>query len=89
MIWTSVLGLPLPLLPIQILWVNLVTDGLPAMALGIDPPEVDVMDRKPRGRNENIFSRGLGSKIIYRGVIISLVTLAAFIIVNIYSQSDL
>ena len=47
MIWTSILGLPLPLLPIQILWVNLVTDGLPAMALGIDPPEKDVMNRNP------------------------------------------
>jgi Ca2+-transporting ATPase len=89
MIWTSVLGLPLPLLPIQILWVNLVTDGLPAMALGIDPPEKDVMNRRPRGKNENVFSQRLGRKIIYRGVIISLVTLAAFIIVNIYSQSNL
>ena len=89
MIWTSILGLPLPLLPIQILWVNLVTDGLPAMALGIDPPEKDVMNRKPRGKNENVFSQGLGGKIIYRGVIISLVTLAAFIIVNLYSKSNL
>lgn len=89
MIWTSILGLPLPLLPIQILWVNLVTDGLPAMALGIDLPERDVMNRKPRGKNENVFSHGLGGKIIYRGVIISLVTFAAFIIVNFYSQSNL
>ena len=89
MIWTSVLGLPLPLLPIQILWVNLVTDGLPAMALGIDPPDENVMNRRPRGKNENVFSQGLGNKIIYRGVIISLVTLAAFIIVNIYGQSNL
>lgn len=89
MIWTSALGLQLPLLPIQILWVNLVTDGLPAMALGIDPPEKNVMNRKPRGKNENVFSQGLGSKIIYRGVIISLVTLAAFIIVNLYSQNNI
>lgn len=89
MIWTSILGLQLPLLPIQILWVNLVTDGLPAMALGIDPPDRDVMNRKPRGKNENVFSQGLGNKIIYRGMIISLVTLAAFIIVNLYSQSNL
>ena len=89
MIWTSILGLPLPLLPIQILWVNLVTDGLPAMALGIDPPEKDVMNRKPRGKNENVFSQGLGKKIIYRGIVISIVTLIAFITVNIYSHSNL
>jgi len=89
MIWTSIIGLPLPLLPVQILWVNLVTDGLPAMALGVDPPERDVMQRKPRGKNENVFSQGLGNKIIYRGFIISLATLAAFTIVNLYSRSNL
>jgi len=89
MIWTSIIGLPLPLLPVQILWVNLVTDGLPAMALGVDPPERDVMHRKPRGKNENVFSQGLGNKIIYRGFIISLATLAAFALVNIYSRSNL
>lgn len=89
MIWTSILGLPLPLLPIQILWVNLVTDGLPAMALGVDPPDRDVMRRKPRGKNENVFSHGLGAKIMYRGLIISLATLAAFIITNLYSKSNL
>lgn len=89
MIWTSALGLPLPLLPIQILWMNLVTDGLPAMALGVDPPERDVMSRKPRGRSENIFSGGLGKRIIYRGILISIATLAAFMLTGLYSSGDL
>ncbi|PZE22531.1 calcium-translocating P-type ATPase, SERCA-type [Paenibacillus xerothermodurans] len=74
-------GLPLPLVPIQILWVNLVTDGLPAMALGIDPAEKDLMQQKPRGARENIFARRLGWKIISRGILIGLCTLAAFWIV--------
>ncbi|MFY9312307.1 MAG: cation-translocating P-type ATPase [Tepidanaerobacteraceae bacterium] len=89
MIWTTIIGLPLPLLPVQILWVNLVTDGLPALALGVDPPERDVMHRKPRGKKENVFSQGLGNKIVYRGFIISLATLAAFTITNLYSKSNL
>ena len=57
-------GLPLPLVPIQILWVNLVTDGLPAMALGVDQAEKDLMQHKPRSAKENIFARRLGWKII-------------------------
>ncbi|MCZ8511415.1 calcium-translocating P-type ATPase, SERCA-type [Paenibacillus filicis] len=73
-------GLPLPLVPIQILWVNLVTDGLPAMALGVDQAEKDLMQQKPRGAKENIFARRLGWKIISRGLLIGLCTLAAFII---------
>nr|WP_281179274.1 calcium-translocating P-type ATPase, SERCA-type [Vulcanibacillus modesticaldus] len=73
-------GLPLPLVPIQILWVNLVTDGLPAMALGIDPVEEDIMNRPPRDSKEGIFARGLGWKIISRGIVIGLVTLGVFII---------
>lgn len=72
------LGLPLPLVPIQILWVNLVTDGLPAIALGVDPPEEDLMQRPPRDVRESLFARGLGTKIVTRGVLIGLVTLAVF-----------
>lgn len=75
------LGMPLPLVPIQILWVNLVTDGLPAMALGVDTAESDLMTQKPRPAKENIFARRLGWKIISRGVLIGVCTLAAFWIV--------
>lgn len=72
------MGMPLPLVPIQILWVNLVTDGLPAMALGVDQPEKDLMRHKPRAAKENIFARRLGWKIISRGILIGVCTLAAF-----------
>ncbi|GIP20335.1 calcium-translocating P-type ATPase, SERCA-type [Paenibacillus sp. J22TS3] len=78
MFFAMMAGLPLPLLPIQILWVNLVTDGLPAMALGVDQPEKDLMEHKPRGATENIFARRLGWKIISRGILIGLCTLGAF-----------
>ncbi|RTE08679.1 calcium-translocating P-type ATPase, SERCA-type [Paenibacillus whitsoniae] len=71
-------GLPLPLVPIQILWVNLVTDGLPAMALGVDQAEKDLMQHKPRSAKENIFARRLGWKIISRGLLIGVCTLGAF-----------
>lgn len=81
MLFAMLLALPLPLVPIQILWVNLVTDGLPAMALGMDQPESDVMKRKPRHTKEGIFARGLGWKVISRGFLIGAVTLAAFMIV--------
>ncbi|OIK13998.1 calcium-translocating P-type ATPase, PMCA-type [Bacillus sp. MUM 116] len=81
MLFAMILGLPLPLVPIQILWVNLVTDGLPAMALGLDQPEENVMKRKPRSPNEGVFSRGLGWKVVSRGFLIGLVTLLAFMIV--------
>lgn len=78
MFFAMMLGLPLPLVPIQILWVNLVTDGLPAMALGVDPAEDDTMKHHPRLKNENLFARGLGWKIISRGFLIGLMTLGAF-----------
>lgn len=72
------MGMPLPLVPIQILWVNLVTDGLPAMALGVDQAEKDLMQHKPRPAKENIFARRLGWKIISRGFAIGACTLGAF-----------
>ncbi|WP_067621346.1 calcium-translocating P-type ATPase, SERCA-type [Alicyclobacillus acidiphilus] len=72
-------GLPLPLAPIQILWVNLVTDGLPAIALGVDPAESDIMKRRPRDVREGIFAKGMGTKILSRGILIGIVTLAVFL----------
>lgn len=75
----SLIGMPLPMLPIQILWVNLVTDGLPAMALGLEPAEPQAMRRGPRKRDEQIFSRGLGWRIIGRGLFIAAATLSVFI----------
>lgn len=80
-------GLPLPLLPIQILWVNLATDGLPAIALGLDPPDKDVMFRSPRKENENIFSNGLLKLIIFRGFLIGLCTLAVFTSLLYFAKS--
>lgn len=78
MFLAMMMGLPLPLVPIQILWVNLVTDGLPAMALGVDQPEKDLMEHRPRSAKENIFARRLGWKIISRGILIGVCTLIAF-----------
>ena len=81
MFFAMLVGLPLPLVPIQILFVNLVTDGLPAMALGVDEAEADVMKHKPRSPNEGVFARGLGWKILSRGFLIGLTTLLAFYII--------
>lgn len=81
MFLAMMMGMPLPLVPIQILWVNLVTDGLPAMALGVDQAEKDLMQHKPRAAKENIFSRRLGWKIISRGIVIGICTLGAFWII--------
>lgn len=81
-------GLPVPLLPIQILWINLVTDGLPAVALGFDPPEKDVMKRMPRKADESIFSHGLANLILSRGILIGLTTLTVYITM-IYYTADI
>lgn len=81
-------GLPMPLLPVQILWVNLVTDGLPAMALGIDNNDPNIMCRPPRHPSESVFSRGLSRKIIGRGIQIGLSTVLVFSIVY-YLKNDL
>ncbi|MEA4816239.1 MAG: cation-translocating P-type ATPase [Lachnospiraceae bacterium] len=73
-----------PLLPIQLLWVNFVTDSLPAIALGLEPVEADVMSHRPIKANESFFSNGLGFKIALEGMLIGLLTLIAFGIGHIY-----
>jgi len=88
MFLASLLSLPLPLLPIQILWVNLITDGLPAMALGMEPPEKEIMKRPPRPVNESIFARGLGWKVFNRGIFIAIITLTSFIIGMLYCKMN-
>lgn len=72
-----ILGLGgVPLTPLQILWMNLVTDGLPALALAVEPPEPDVMKRPPFSPRESIFARGLGSYMIRIGIIFAIITIA-------------
>jgi magnesium-transporting ATPase (P-type) len=73
------IGLPVPLLAIQILWVNLLTDGLPAIALGFEPAEPDLMKRPPRPKSESIFARGVGRRIIFRSTLLAILTLGAFV----------
>ncbi len=73
------MGMPVVLTPIQILLVNLVTDGLPAMALGMDPAQDDVMELSPRSSEESIFSGGLLGTIVFRGMLIGLTTLSMFV----------
>jgi Ca2+-transporting ATPase len=76
------LGLPIPLLPIHILWINLVTDGVPGLALAAEPAERNIMRRPPRDPQESIFAKGLGTHIIWVGLLmgaVSIVTQAWFI----------
>ncbi|MBI4746118.1 MAG: cation-transporting P-type ATPase, partial [Deltaproteobacteria bacterium] len=78
-VWTlflaPFLGLPIPLLPIHILWINLVTDGAPALALTVEPAEGDVMKRKPRPPGEGLFAGGMWQHIIWAGLLMAGVTL--------------
>lgn len=69
---------PIPLLPTQILWMNLITDTLPAIALGVDPGDKDVMKKKPRSAKESFFAKGAGAKAVIGGSLIGILTLAAF-----------
>ncbi len=78
-IWTMLLspflGMPLPLLPLQILWMNLVTDGPPALALSVEPAERATMSRPPRAPQESLFARGLGAHVIWVGLLMGALTL--------------
>jgi Ca2+-transporting ATPase len=79
-IWTiflaPLLGLPMPLLPIHILWINLVTDGLPGLALAGEKAESDVMNRPPRPSGESLFAGGIGVHIVWVGMLMAAITLA-------------
>lgn len=78
-VWTLLLapalGLPLPLQPLQILWINLITDGLPGLALSAEPPETNVMLRPPRPPRESLFAGGLGTHVLFMGVLMAALTL--------------
>jgi Ca2+-transporting ATPase len=67
-----------PLLSMQLLWINLVTDSLPAIALGMEPVESDVMDRKPKPKNEGLFANGMGVRVVLMGAMFAALSLAAF-----------
>ena len=86
MFLASVFCLPNPLTPIQILFVNLATDGLPAIALGVDPADKDIMMQQPREKSEGIFARGLWEKIIVRGCLIGVCTLLSFMMGRYYKM---
>lgn len=75
-----ILGWPVPLLALQILWVNLITDSLPAISLGMDLPNKEVMSEKPRKKDESIFAQKRGLKMLISGVTIGLVSIISFII---------
>jgi Ca2+-transporting ATPase len=72
MLLAPLLGLPIPLLPLQILWINLVTDGLPGLALAVEPEERNVMQRPPRPPNESVFARGLGAHVVWVGILMAI-----------------
>ncbi|SHI39280.1 Ca2+-transporting ATPase [Clostridium cavendishii DSM 21758] len=86
MFLASILYMKAPLAPIQILFVNLATDGLPAIALGVDPPDKDIMMQQPRAKNESIFARGLTEKILVRGSLIGICTLLSFLVGKYYGM---
>jgi Ca2+-transporting ATPase len=74
MLVAPLFGMPMALLPLQILWMNLVTDGLPALALSVEPPEPDTMRRPPHPPDESIFARGMGRHVIWIGVLMGLLS---------------
>ncbi|MCR4615801.1 MAG: calcium-translocating P-type ATPase, PMCA-type [Clostridiales bacterium] len=75
---STLIGMPAPLLPVQLLWVNLVTDALPAMALGVEKLDSDIMRRKPIPRSESLFAHGLGVNIVLEGIFMGAITLLAY-----------
>ncbi len=77
--FAMVLNMPVPLIPIHILWVNLVTDSFPALALGVEPMDDDIMSRPPRPKGESVFADGLMKKLVLEGAMVGSISLAVFI----------
>ena len=69
-----------PLLSMQLLWINLVTDSLPAIALGMEPVEADVMEHRPKPKDESIFAYGLGVRIVLQGIMFAVLSMCAFVL---------
>ena len=89
LIFTSfLLRVPTPLIAIQLLWVNLVTDSLPALALGADPIEKDIMQEKPHKKSESIFSGGMGFSIIVEGCLIGALALLSYTVGRMFFDLD-
>ena len=78
MLAASLLGWPIPLLPVQLLWINLVTDGLPALALSLEAPEPGIMRRKPRAKREAILDVGTGASVLLQGLLVGSAAFIAF-----------
>ena len=79
----SIAGLGNPFIPIQLLWINLVTDSLPAVALGMEAVEKDIMFHKPKSKNESLFAHGLGVKIGLNGILLTITTLTGYILASV------
>ncbi len=74
--------------PVQLLWINLITDCFPALALGMEKPEADIMNREPRDSKEGIFAGGLGIAVFYQGVLVTLITLLSYFIGHWFETGD-
>jgi Ca2+-transporting ATPase len=75
--------------PVQLLWINLITDCFPALALGMEKPEADVMNRKPRDAKEGIFSDGLGVAVVYQGLLVTIITLVSYFVGHFMETGNL
>lgn len=77
-LYTSIIGLPIPFQAVQLLFINLVTDSLPALAIGVEPADKDILKKKPRSKNEALLNKRFVTKLIYQGLLIAAVTLTAY-----------